>query len=135
MGYGVQDASLVNAVALPAAASSTVHGGSFDLENGPNGDLLADFQFNIAIPALSVTELPNGDTLTVDVEHSVDNVTWTTLIPQVVLCTGAGGAGSAAAGFATRLPVDVNRYVRASATTGAGTGSMALSNMTTWLTF
>src|ERR1700733_11941349 len=103
MGYQVQDASLVNATALPATASATVHGASFDLENGPMGDLLADFQFNVALPALTATELPTTDTLTVDIEHSLDNVTFTTLIPQVLIATGAGGVGSAAATFSTRL--------------------------------
>jgi hypothetical protein len=135
MGYQVQDASLINETALPAAASTTVHGASFDLENGPMGDVVADFQFNVALPVLNATELPNTDTLTVDIEHSLDNVTFTTLIPQVLIATGAGGVGSAAAVFATRLPVDINRYVRASATTSAGTATMAASNMTCWLTF
>jgi hypothetical protein len=135
MGYAVQDALLSNTTALPSSASSTVHAASFDLENGPFGDAVADFQFNVSIPALNATELPNGDTLTVDIEHSLDNSSWTTLIPQVLVATGAGGVGAAAATFATRLPVDVNRYVRSSATTGSGTGTMAASNMTCWLSF
>jgi hypothetical protein len=66
-----------------------------------------------------VAELPNAATVTYDVEHDDDPAfgTAAALFPAVIVQTGAGGAGAAAAAWQGRLPVDVKRYVRVKATT------------------
>lgn len=126
-----QDANLIETKALPAAGSTTANGGSIDLETTPAQDArLAGCELEIGSPALGATPLPNGETVTYKVEDSADDTTFTTVADSVLVVTGAGGVGCAAATERFRLPATIRRYVRVAATTSAGTGSCAASNFT-----
>jgi len=126
-----QDAELNESKALPAAQSTAVNQTAIDLGQTPaQGALLAGCELEIGAPALGATPLPNGTTLTYSVEDSADNLSFATIADAVLVQTGAAGAGAAAATKRFRLPTSVRRYVRAVATTGAGTGDCSGSEFT-----
>lgn len=113
MGFQVKDDAVKNTRALPAAASSTVDGAAIDLGHGSKGDFLANSEFKLEAPAVTVGMLPNTKTFTYSIIHSdnADLSAPTVLMPSVIVQTGAAGAGAAAADYTCRLPVDVKRYV------------------------
>lgn len=117
MGFNLADAELTLTKALPNGAASIVTDG-IDLGHGSRGDFLAACELLIQAPALAVGDLANDDTMTYIVEHDDDAAfgTVATLIDKVIVQTGAGGAGAAAAEKRVRLPVDVKRYVRVKVT-------------------
>jgi hypothetical protein len=107
------------ALALPAAAAASVTTAAID--RGGNGDLVHPerIDLEIKLPAQSATILPNGETLKINIEHSADDSTYATLQSDVLVQTGAGGAGAAAASVRYRCPDNTRRYVRAKATLSA----------------
>ena len=137
--YRVQDASLnPAAIALPAGAATTVDGASVDMGTANSDDLnprLEQFEFDIAIPALDATAMPNTRTLSISIEDSDDDLTFVAIATDILILTGAGGVGTSAASVRYRLKTDARRYIRVSAVTGAGTGSLAASDMTVTLRF
>lgn len=123
MGFLMKDASLKGTRALPAAASSTVDGAAIDLKHGSYGDFLADCELKLSAPAVNATMAPDTRTFTYSILHSdnSDLSSPSVLYPSVIVQTGAGGVGAAAATYTVRLPVDVKRYVGARVVSGAST--------------
>ena len=124
MSLALKDAQVKNTRALPAAASATVDGAALDLGHGSFGDFVAEVEFKLSAPALNATMAPDTRTFTYSIIHSdsSDLSSPTVLYPSVIVQTGAGGVGAAAASFTCRLPVDVKRYVGARIVSGAATG-------------
>lgn len=127
---GLKDALLKNTRALPGAASTTVDGAAIDLSHGDKGDFVAQAELKISAPAVTTTIAPDTRTLTYSAIHS-DNADLSApaIIHQsVIVQTGAGGTGAAAAEAVVRLPVDVKRFVGVRIVSGASiTDGSALS--------
>ena len=84
------------------------------------GELCYPHEFVISCPALTTAILGDGATMTYKVEHSDSySADFVTLIPAIALQTGASGAGAAAITRRFRLPSDVKKYVRITATNSA----------------
>ena len=130
MGYAVKDEALKVTKALPNGAA-TVYSDGLDLGHGSRGDFLAAADFKVSAPALTTAQLPDTKTMTYSVQHDDDPAFGTAadLYPSVLVQTGAGGAGAAAATFTCRLPVDVKRYVRVKAV-NSGTGDASGASLT-----
>jgi len=130
MGFAVKDTALKVTKALPNGAA-TVYSAGIDLGHGSRGDFLANAEVKISAPALTTTQQPNAKTLTYTIQHDDDAAFGTVadLYPGVLVQTGAGGAGAAAATFTARLPVDVKRYVRVKAV-GSATGDASAASLT-----
>jgi len=131
-----KDAGLINTKALPAGASSVYCAGFDTGARSANGEHMANAELLISAPALAVGELADTETMTYKVQHDTDSAYGTpvTLADAVLVQTGAGGAGAAAATKRFRLPSNVSRYVRVAATNSAAL-SCAAASMTTELTF
>lgn len=124
-GYNVQDAKLARSVTLPNGANTTNSNG-IDLEHGAQGEFLADAEFLIEAPALTTGELGDTQTITYSLRQSnaADFSGDSEVLGGLIVQTGAGGAGAAAASKRVRLPSDVQRYVRLRAVkTGASNAS------------
>lgn len=132
--FKLEDKQLTVSTALPNGAA-TVNGTAMDLgQNHLTGDFVAPAEIVINAPAVAVGQLADTTTLTYDVQHSSDNSSFSVLMDNVIVQTGAGGAGAAAAEFRGRLPSTVKRYVRLSVVkTGAADASGATA--TTKLVF
>lgn len=130
----MRDENLKETVALPASEGDA-NTDSIDLEHTAHGDHLVDMELEVSAPVLTVTELPNAETVTYKVEHSADDSSFATVpgMAAVITQTGADGAGAAAASEKVRLPRDVNRYVRVTATTSSGAGDCSGKNVATAL--
>ena len=130
MGYAVKDTALKVTKALPNGAA-TVYSDGIDLGHGTKGDFLTNAEVKISAPALTTTQQPNAKTLTYTIQHddAAGFGTVADLYPGVLVQTGAGGVGAAAAEFAARLPVDVKRYVRVKAV-GSATGDASGASLT-----
>jgi len=127
MSFALKDVLLKVLRALPAAASSTVYSAAIDLGAG---DKLAAFEVKISAPAVNTTMVPDTKTMTYSIQHGDDAAFGDVadLFPGVLVQTGAGGAGAAAATFTTRMPVGVKRYLRLKIVSGANvTDSSAVS--------
>ena len=124
MGLALKDNQVKNTRALPAAASATVDGAALDLGHGSFGDFVAKAEFKLSAPALNATMAPDTRTFTYSIIHSdnADLSAPTVLYPSVIVQTGAGGVGAAAASFTWRPPVDVKRYVGVRIVSGISTG-------------
>lgn len=139
---GLKDSLVSASGALPAAASSSTYTSSIDLGLGAHGETAFGLaEFEIDAPALTTTELPNGDVVTYDVVISASSnlSSPVTVSAGVLTQTGAGGAGAAAATQRFRLPLSLNallasaRYLGIRANTGAGTGNCAASSVSVTL--
>ncbi len=109
---------------LPAAAGSTFSAG---IDMNPSG---APFGLRgmclwAGAPALTTTQLPNGQTMVYDLQVATD-AAFTTPVTQaaaVIAQTGAGGVGSAGAtGKAEIAPQSSYRFARLKATGSASIG-------------
>lgn len=122
--HGLRDAaSEVSVSKALSNGAGTVYSDGIDLGHGTSGDFLADVEFEIGAPALTTTLLPDTETLKYSIQHDTDPAfgTVATLLPDVLIQTGAGGAGAAAATVRVKLPAHVNRYIRLRAIkTGTG---------------
>jgi len=116
MGYGLRDAQLSKATALPASAGAS-DGASIDV----GGSRLAGCDVLLTAPALSAEQLPVGATATYSIETS-DTPGFETkraLIGSAIVQTGDGNVVSPST-FRMRLPRDCQRYIRATVVTGNG---------------
>ncbi|MCY2968426.1 MAG: hypothetical protein NT069_33175, partial [Planctomycetota bacterium] len=93
------------------------------------GDFVAQVELLISAPALAVGQLANGSTMKYDVVMSVnsDLSSPTIIAKEVIVQTGAGGAGAAAATARFRLPTNCARYVGVKATNSAAADASAAS--------
>ena len=122
---GLADQSLKVTTALPNGAVS-VTGTAIDLES--TAEFLADVEFEVFAPALTVTQLGDTQTITYIVETASEPTfsSPTTFISSLFVQTGAGGVGAATNTKRFRLPTTTLRYVRIKATkTGATNASTA----------
>lgn len=97
-------------VTLPASAGAT-NGDSIDL----GAAVLVDaVKATITAPALTVTELPDAETVVYKIQESADDATFADLAGYgaVLTQTGAGGAGAAASVVNIGLPITTARYIR-----------------------
>jgi hypothetical protein len=123
MSQSLRDALLSVTKALPNGAAA-VNSDGIDLGHSTNGEHHANCVLLIESPALLTGDLADAATLTFDVDDSADNSSFTAIAKGVMVQTGAGGAGAAAKSVKFRLPPQVRRYVRVTATkTGAGDAS------------
>ena len=130
------DGDLTRTRALPSGASA-VTTAALDLGEGPNGAFTADCELVISAPAVTTAMLADAATIRYDIVTSdtTDLTTSPVVIAQsVLLQTGAGGAGAAAAERRYRFPTDVRRYVGVRATKSA-TGDASTVSMTIALRF
>lgn len=134
--YRFGDGDLTRTRALPSGASA-VTTTALDLGEGANGTFVTDCELVINAPAVTTAMLGDAATLRYDIVTSdtTDLTTSPVVIAQaVILQTGAGGAGAAAAERRYRFPTDVRRYVGVRATKSA-TGDASTVSMTIALRF
>lgn len=131
----IVDASLQETKALSNGAGNVACDG---LDLGAvslRGARLADCELEISAPALSTAQLPDTETMTYSIETSDDDSTWDKILAdQVLVQTGADGAGAAAAKARCKIPSDCERYLRVKATK-TGTGDCSTVSMTVSLLF
>ena len=132
--HSVQDATLSNTIALPAAANTTVNGGTIDLGllHGIS-ERPRDCEVLLSAPALNTAQLPNSDTLTYSILSGALANTLTALASSVIVQTG--NAGAAASSFRFRLRADCPRFIAARAVSGINTADMSAASMTFQLLF
>jgi len=132
-GESVRDAALKVTKAMPTA-DAAISTGAIDVGAvGTRDDFLAGCELLISAPALNTTMLPNADTATYKVMMD-DDVALGSALPvygsDVLVQTGAGGAGADAVTKRVRLPSDVERYVFVTATLAGGTGDASATTLT-----
>jgi hypothetical protein len=116
----IKDALLIRSAVLPAGATTT-YIADFDLGEGEKFETV---ELLVEIPALALSELPNGATITAKVFHG-SSPSPTTELCNLGNVTGATGTDpSAAREFRFRFPPTVGRYVRVGFT---GTSGVAAS--------
>jgi len=131
------DASLTVTGALPAAAGAT-YTSSIDTGNSAYADNAQVMEWEIDAPALTVTQLPNAATVSYAVVMSASsNLSSPVLIyDNVLVQTGAGGAGAAASTVRFRLPFQPGglnaglRYLGIRATTANTPGNCSAASVT-----
>lgn len=131
------DAALQTSTALPSAAGA-VTGTATDLMHSVFGDQDQRMEWEIDAPALNTTQLPNAATVAYAVMMSNSNTMSNAVLiyDNVIIQTGAGGAGAAAATARFRLPFQPGglnaalRYLAIRATTANTPGNCALASMT-----
>lgn len=119
----VKDATFIETKALSNGAGSVSSTG-FNLGAlTGRGHRPENLEMEIQAPALTTTQLPDSETMTYKVETD-DNSGFTsakTLYDKVIVQTGAGGTGAAAATARYKIPSDCEQYIRVTATkTGTG---------------
>lgn len=131
----LKDAKYSVTTALPNGAATVASAGQ-DLDITTNADFQAGVELLIEAPALATADLPDTETMTYDVYHDTASGfgSETLLAGSVLIQTGAGGAGDAAASVRVALPSDVKRYIRVKAT-NSGAGDASDKDMTTSLVF
>jgi hypothetical protein len=141
-GPSLRDALLKATRALPAAASSTVaQATGFDLMVSAAGDVLAQMELLVSAPAVNTTMAPDTRTFTYNIIASASsNLGTPTIISQnLIVQTGAGGAGAAAATARYRIPTDLGargfRYVGLQIVSGASTTDASAVSATAELLF
>jgi hypothetical protein len=103
----LKDELLKTTKAAPAAAGSNYHD-SIRVGEGPHRERLF---VRVEIPALPALE--NAKTLTVKLQDSADNVTFTDIEPASSAdVVGAGGVGASAANFDLPIPQNAAEYIR-----------------------
>ena len=122
------DAAASASVVLPVGATTTTSG-SIDTGNSPTGDFVADVEFDISIPALTATEIPDDELISYDliVSNNSDLSSPAFLYPGLVVQLGAGGAGAEAASYRARLPNAIPRYIGLQATGTANVSAAGFS--------
>jgi hypothetical protein len=124
---GPNDANLKSTFALPNGAATT-NSGALRTDNSARGDFCANHELSLAAPALTTGQLADAQTMVYALQTD-DNSSFsspTTIVDRLLVQTGAGGAGAAAATRYFRLPANVEKFVRVTATkSGAGDASGA----------
>jgi len=123
MGFAVKDALLKVTKALPAAAASaSTDGIDLGAQSGKQ-DFVAPVEFEVAVPA--TPSLVEAKTIIVDIQTDNDAAFGSakTIIDNIITVTGqAAAAGGLAASERFRVPTNVERYLRATATVLTGGG-------------
>lgn len=120
------------AFALPAAASTSTVSTGVDLGTAAGNNFRdGNVEFELSVPALSTTIVPDTRTVTYVVESS--STSNFAAIDQTLMAevqTGAGAAGVGAFLKRVRLPSNCARYVRFKVTFGASTTTGAAVSAT-----
>lgn len=119
-------------VALPTA-DGTSYSATIDL--GHAGYKGENYELEITVPDLTVTHLPNADTLTVSVLAGTATDPTTVIADAVAVYTGAGGAGATGSTTRFRLPSNCDRYIRVKFVAAGGTGDMSAVDAVVGLRF
>ncbi len=129
------DAAVNKTKALPNGAAA-INSDGIDLGHTAKGHFLASCELLVSAPVLTTGELPDAQTMTYVVEHDTasDFASAATLLDNVIVQTGAGGAGAAAKTAQLRLPATVNQFVRVKAT-NSGAGDASGKSLTMQLVF
>lgn len=118
------DALLQASIALPNGAA-TVVSPAIDLQvlDG-SSEFQAQTELRVAVPALTVTQLPNTQTMTYDVIESAnaDLSSPVVVAAGVFVQTGSGGAGAVVGSFRYRPASNASRYLGYRAT-NSGSGN------------
>jgi len=122
----IVDSELTKTGALPTA-DGTSYTGEFDL--GSAAYKTERIEFAITIPDLTTTNLPDADTLTVNVVSGSATAP-TTVLHRIKVYTGAGGAGATGSTTRWRPPSDIAQYVRFQMVAAGGTGDMSAKTAT-----
>lgn len=128
---GPQDAAFIKSIALPAAGATAVYTGSLDLVQP---QIMSEYYYvQVDVPTIG-TQLGTTYTLTVELQGSADNVTFTRVIEAAdIVITGDAQTPSSTV---FRLSPDAPEYVRAAFTTGTlVVGSLAAYSGTISLRF
>ena len=125
----IQDALLTITTALPTA-DGTVTTADFDLGIKP-GDL-ENYELEITVPALTATQLPDADTLTITVQSGAAAAPTALFISLPVITGSTGYAGGV---FPLRLSSPVSQFVNVKVVAAGGTGDISASDITTKLLF
>ena len=126
-----RDRLLTRAITLPNGANTTNSTG-VDLGESALSQFVADAEVLVTAPALTTGQLGDTQTITYSLRHSNNaNLSGDVeLAANLIVQTGAGGAGAAAATRRFRMPTDVRRYVFLRAVkTGASNASTASGEM------
>lgn len=128
------DASLQVTKALPNGAAATTSD-AIDLGNA-SGDFHADVELLIQVPALGATPMPDAKTMKFQVLGSDQSNLGSPVIlaDQILILTGAGGAGCAAGEARWKPPSNAPRYIGVKAT-GSASGDASGSSFTAKLVF
>lgn len=122
----VRDASLIKTTALPNGAN-TIYTDGIDLGALSGRGIRDGFcELLIEAPALVVGDLADAATMKYSIQMDDDSAfgSATVVAPDVIVQTGAGGAGAAAASYRWRIPSNCERYIRVRAVnSGAGNAS------------
>jgi hypothetical protein len=112
MPQTARDAALEVTRALPNGAA-TVTSTSLQVKADASKDFVADTELEIAAPAVTTAMLGDAATLKYSIVegNAADLSDATVLAGDVLVQTGAGGAGAAAATKRFRLPSTVKKYV------------------------
>jgi hypothetical protein len=125
----ISDAKFVVTRALPTADGTVT---STDIDLGADVHKPEDVELEITVPALTATQLPDADTLTITVQSGAAAAPTTTLFGLPVITGSTGYAGNV---FRFRLPADVARYVNVKAVAAGGTGDISDVDLTIKLLF
>jgi len=129
--FNVRDAALEREFALPGGAATTVSDG-IEMTSGGNQHFSADCEIVVSAPVLTTAQLPNGQTVTYSVFQS-DNEDFSgesVLAANVLVQTGADGAGAAASEVPVGVPSGVKKFIRLKVVkAGAADASGATANL------
>lgn len=116
MSFLMKDTALKLTKTLPNGAA-TVNSTGLDLTTSSRADFMADVEFLLSSPVLTVGQLADASTIIYTIQHDTDPAFGTVadLLPAALTVTGAGGVGAAAATYRFRLPTTVKRYIRVKA--------------------
>ena len=124
----IRDGKLKAVKACPGAGNNH-NTGTIDLGCANPGASVETVEVEIVIPALP--SLVDGKTLTVKLQDSADDSSYTD-IPELasLVVTGASGGGSAAATRIVRLPSSAKRYLQANLAVVTGGGDNTAQSVT-----
>lgn len=130
MARYIQDAALTIVTALPAAAANN-NSATLDLGSTRAADY-EGFEIEVDLPA--TPSLADAHTVTLQLQHSSDNITFAN-IPELepLVATGAGGVGSAAVKQRVRLPSQTKRYIQLNQAVASGGGNNTAISSTMYL--
>jgi hypothetical protein len=131
-GRRIKDATFIDASAALPTADGTSYSADIDLEiTGYKGE---NYELEVTIPSLTAEDLPNADTLTVNIVAGAAANPTSVILGSVIVVTGTGSASTAVTDT-VRLPSDCPRYVRAQFVAAGGTGDISDKDATVQLLF
>ena len=125
----VLDKAHIISRALPTADGTVT---SSDIDLGAGVYKGENYELEITIPALTITQLPNADTLTITVQNGAAATPTTALHVFPVITGSSGHAGSV---LRYRFPSNASRYANVKIVAAGGTGDISASSATINLVF